>query len=335
MINFGIIGAGWRAEFYLRIAKLLPETFNVCGIYIRNPSKRKGIEEKYGVKVCNSLTSLLKCSPDFVVCSVYYGNMCEVTAKLCDMGVAVLSETPIGTNNRSLNSFEQKIKKDWKVQVAEQYHLQPYFQAVKSIIDSGILGEINQVHLSCCHNYHAASLIRFLLDKKDTLPKVKTVTLPDSLYRNNSRTGIIEPIRIDSTQKLAFLDYGDKTAIYDFNKEQYFSDIRQSIICIKGTNGEILNDSCYYLDEGIVKSFELQRDFKGSAGNIDGFYLNAYLGNGEILYKNPLPKARLSDEEIAVATCLLKMDEYLKTGKDFYSLESAMLDTKTALLWGM
>ena len=41
MIKFGIIGAGWRSEFYLRIAALLPSKFSVSGIYIRNSEKQK------------------------------------------------------------------------------------------------------------------------------------------------------------------------------------------------------------------------------------------------------------------------------------------------------
>ena len=35
MIKYGIIGAGWRSEFYLRIAELLPSKFSVSGIYIQ------------------------------------------------------------------------------------------------------------------------------------------------------------------------------------------------------------------------------------------------------------------------------------------------------------
>lgn len=41
MIKYGIIGAGWRSEFYLRIAELLPSKFSVSGIYIRNSEKQK------------------------------------------------------------------------------------------------------------------------------------------------------------------------------------------------------------------------------------------------------------------------------------------------------
>ena len=42
--------------------------------------------------------------------------------------------------------------------------------------------------------------------------------------------------------------------------------------------------------------------------------------------KTPFPNARLNDDEIAVATCMLKMKEYLDTGTDFYSLQDALQD---------
>ena len=49
-------------------------------------------------------------------------------------------------------------------------------------------------------------------------------------------------------------------------------------------------------------------------------------GGGEVLYTNPFPLARLSDEEIAIATCLVKMKAYIKTGEAFYSLKDAEFD---------
>ena len=333
MIKFGIIGSGWRSEFYLRIAALMPEKFEVSGIYIRNPQKKEAFAQKYNVNICDSLEQLLDTCPEFVVCCVYNIDMCDMTQMLCDSNIAVLCETPIGTTKEQVDNFKGKIKPTWKAQVAEQYHLQPYFQAVKSVIDSGILGEINQVQLSFCHDYHAASVIRFLLDTKHALPTVTSVNLTDSVYRYNSREGVIPPTLIPADQQIAILNYGNKTAVYDFNGEQYFSDIRVSRIVVKGTKGEIFNNTCTYLDGTTAIKFDLQRDFRGGIGNIDGFYLDSILGNGNILYKNPFALSRLSDEEIAVASCLSKMDEYLKTGKDFYSLCDAICDTETSLLW--
>ena len=58
MIKYGIIGAGWRSEFYLRIAALMPDTFKVSGIYIRNKQKREELAEKYNGKKLTSLEEL-------------------------------------------------------------------------------------------------------------------------------------------------------------------------------------------------------------------------------------------------------------------------------------
>ena len=52
---------------------------------------------------------------------------------------------------------------------------------------------------------------------------------------------------------------------------------------------------------------------------------------GKVVYENPFKGARLSDEEIAIATCLLNMKKYLDTGIPFYSLKDAVLDSKIFL----
>lgn len=315
MIKYGIIGAGWRSEFYLRIANLVPEAFSVSGIYIRNPEKRKEFSKKYNVPIFDNLDALLKTDFDFIVSCVNKASICETAQMLADKGIAVLTETPINTDNLK-----------GKIQVAEQFRLMPRNQAYKKIIDSGILGEVHQVQLSCCHDYHAASLIRFFLDIKDEKPVKTSVCLPDSINRYNCRNGYIKPINVDSKQKITVLNFGSKTAVYDFNFEQYFSNIRSSRIVIRGTNGEVINNSCTYLKDGVPHTFELKRNSFGSEENLDGYALLNITGNGKILYTNPFKYARLSDEEIAIATCILKMKEYTQNGTEFYNTGDAFLD---------
>ena len=315
MIKYGIIGAGWRAEFYLRIANLLPDIFSVSGIYIRNPEKRDELSKKFNVNIFDNLEDLLQTEFDFIVSCVNKDSINETVQMLADKGIAVLTETPVS-----------KPDLKGKIQVAEQFHFMPRNQAYKKIIDSGILGEVHQVQLSCCHDYHAASLIRFFLDINNEIPTKNTITLPDKVTRYNSRGGHIEPIQVNSEQKITILDFGNKTAIYDFNFEQYFSDIRGSRIIIRGTNGEIINNTCTYLKDGIPHSFEIKRNCFGAEESLDGFSLFNITGNGEILYENPFKNARLSDEEIAIATCILKMDDYLQSGIDFYTTSQAFMD---------
>lgn len=315
MIKFGVIGSGWRSEFYLRIAALLPNIFNVSGVYIRNTEKRAEFSKKYAYPIFDNLDDLLKTDFDFIVSCVNKASICEVATMLDQKGIPVLTETPIDKSGLSDN-----------IQVAEQFHFMPRNQAYKKIIDSRILGEIKQVQLSCCHDYHAASLIRFFLDTKDEMPKKHTLTLNDTVNRYNSRGGYITPCEVTAEQKLTVFEFKNKTAIYDFNYEQYFSDIRASRIVIRGTNGEIIDNKCTYLVNGLPHSFEITRNVNGTEENLDGYSLNYICGNGKILYKNPFINARLSDEEIAIATCLVKMKEFVDNGAAFYTANQAYID---------
>ena len=332
MIKYGIIGAGWRSEFYLRIAALMPDTFKVSGIYIRNKQKREEFSQKYNAPIFDTLEKLLQTDYDFIVSCVNKTGICDTIRELACKNIPLLTETPIGTSVSEIGDFLREIKPDWRVQVAEQFHFQPRNVAIKRVIESGILGEITQVQLSCCHDYHAASLIRFFLGTGDEMPDVSSFTLSDTVNRYNSRAGLLsEPKTVTAEEKFVVLRFKDKTALYDFSFEQYFSDIRRSRILIRGTNGEILNDECTYLKNGLPHSFSLQRNSYGANENLDGFTLVNITAEGRVLYENPFKSARLSDEEIAIATCLLNMKKYLETGIPFYSLQEAALDSKIFL----
>lgn len=328
MIKYGILGAGWRAEFYLRIAALCPDKFAVSGICARNPERARCIKEKYPVNVVKTAEELLTLDCDFVVCCVNKSSMADVAADLCEKGSPVLMETPMGYDGESQKRFFDRYESAWKIQVAEQFHLHPQNAAIKAVIDSGILGEIVSVRLSCCHDYHAASLIRFFLGTGEEMPQIETAMIGDRVQKYNSRAGFASPELTDGDEKLKIFRFDGKTALYDFESVQYFSDIRSRNLIVRGTSGEIVNDRCTYLQDGLPVSFALERHEFGRNGSLDGLGIFRITGNGRELYRTPLPYARLSDEELAVATCLLKMDEYLKTGKDFYSVRSAALDAK-------
>ena len=68
--RFGIVGSGWRAEFFLRVAAALPDRLEVTGILARKPGRREAIARQFGVATPTSLDELLAAGPDFVVASV-------------------------------------------------------------------------------------------------------------------------------------------------------------------------------------------------------------------------------------------------------------------------
>ena len=69
--RFALIGGGWRAEFYLRVAQALPERFAVGGVVVRDPAKEQAFGVRWGVPTFPTLEALLDAAtPAFAVTSV-------------------------------------------------------------------------------------------------------------------------------------------------------------------------------------------------------------------------------------------------------------------------
>ena len=76
-IRYGVIGSGWRAEFYIRIAKAVPEKFELAAVLIRDKEKGRVFSEKFGVKVVNSVDELMEEKPEFVVLAIKRGYVSD------------------------------------------------------------------------------------------------------------------------------------------------------------------------------------------------------------------------------------------------------------------
>ena len=78
--------------------------------------------------------------------------------------------------------------------------------------------------------------------------------------------------------------------------------------------------------------FELRREDAGVDGNLEGHYHKGILAGERWVYRNPLAPGRLSDDEIAVGTCLVKMARYVAAGESFYGLAEASQDQYLSLV---
>lgn len=47
-IRFGIVGSGWRAEFFARLARALPERLAVAGVVTRSAERAAQVEAGWG-----------------------------------------------------------------------------------------------------------------------------------------------------------------------------------------------------------------------------------------------------------------------------------------------
>ena len=228
----------------------------------------------------------------------------------------------------------QKLPKNARVQIAEQYPLQPLHAARLAFVASGKLGKVTEAQVSVAHGYHGTVLIRRFLGVGFEPAVIEAYDFLSSISAGRGREpGPTEEKIVPSGQVIARLQFGDKLGIYDFTGDQYFSWIRSQRLLVRGKKGEINNlDASYLSDFKTPIHVRFERQDAGQHGNLEGYHHKGYLAGEQWLYRNPHVPARLADDEIVVASCLEGMAHYLETGEDFYSLAEACQDNYLALL---
>lgn len=322
-IPFALIGGGWRAAFFERVAAALPEQFRVTGRYSRRTAGGSA-----------SLDDLLGTQPAFVVLAVSRGATPGLLHELAGRGAAVLVETPPAVDLDGLRSLSPLARVGPRIQVAEQYRFQPLHAARLGIVASGRLGAISEVQVSVAHGYHGIDLIRRFLGVGAEPLTITARRFRAPVVAGPDRAGPpAEERRIQDPQVIATFDYGDRLGVLDFADEQYFSWIRGLRLLVRGERGEIDgNDVRWLTDHRTPAHVRLERHDTGHDGNLEGLYLDGITAGAEWLYRNPFGTARLTDDELAVATCLAGMPAAIDGGPDVCSLADAVHDRCLDLL---
>lgn len=324
-IRFGIVGTGWRALFYLRIAKARPDLFAIAGLVSRRPSE--AFQREWGTPVYGVLDDLLRAgSPSFVVTSVPWDVNPGLLRALAERGVPALSETPPAPDVEGLVSLNADIARlKGKVQVAEEYHLRPMNAAQLAVSGSGLLGTISHAQISVGHGYHGISLMRRHLKIGYEPAKITSVEFKAPIVASPGRDSAPDREEIrESSQEIYLYDFGDRSGMMDFTGDQYFGYIRRERVLVRGERGELMNDSVVHLAGSATPiATTLVRHHQDI---LTGVALRGIQAGDRWIYDNPFAPAPITDDEIAIASCLTRMDEYVRTGKPFYPLAEGSQD---------
>ncbi|QAY67599.1 Gfo/Idh/MocA family protein [Paenibacillus protaetiae] len=331
-IAFSIVGgAGFRAQYFLRIAEALPEWFRVSGLVVRDSVKGQAMKERWRVPVYASLEELLEREhSDFAVLAVSPSVAAGYMEQLAERGVPILAETPpAGTLEELLALNETMARLGAKIQIAEQYQFHPIQQARLAVMESGRIGAVSQTTVSISHYYHAVSLIRQMLGVRFEDVRVQAMQFDSEWVAGPDRSGPPKEDKLAKSERvLAWLTFeGNKLGIYDFTKDQHRSWTRFNHLNVRGERGEISDNRITAQDQACRQvRIDLKRINKGEYENQEGYFLQGIMAGDQWVYENPFAPGRLYDDEIAIAACLLKMGQYAAGGSSFYSLAEASQD---------
>lgn len=334
--RIGIVGTGWRAEFYIRIAQALPNEFEIVGVVARRSENAENMRKNWSISTFSTLSELInKVKPDYIITSVSWNSNPGVLEECVSKSIPVLSETPPAPDLAALRKLWSEIGSKQLVQVAEQYLYLPGHAARKTVIERGDIGTPTSVHVSSTHGYHAMSIVRGYLGFPMGVTLVQASMFTALLVDPLSRTGWNEDLAPKPARTtLATIDFGDgKSALYDFTDNQWHNQLRLRRILIRGSEGEIADDTIIRLrkPKAITKS-QFNRYQLGHDLNLDGHDIEHISLDGEVVYTNPFVGCRFMDEEIAIASMMRGMSAWVaEEGPEPYSLAQAAQDLLVSL----
>jgi predicted dehydrogenase len=298
--SFAVVGAGWRAAAYWRLAEHLPDVPCV-GAVVRSP-RRLPVPTFASLGEC-----LAVAKPEFLVTAVPWTVNPGVVGQAVERGVPVLSETPPAPDLAGLRSLWEAASRSDLVQVAEQYLLMPSHAARVVAVRSGVIGVPGQVQVSSTQLYHAVSLMRGLLGVGRTPVTVRASRHQAPLVDPLSRAGWTDDqISKPATTTIATLDFGQgRSGVYDFTDNQTRNQLRFRRILVRGSHGELNDNEIVRLaaPRTIVRT-PLVRRQTGHDLDLQGFDTDHITLGGEVLFRNPYAGLRFNDDEIATAALL-------------------------------
>lgn len=328
-LSFVLVGSGFRAMFYVRIARKYPELFELKYMLCRSEEKAQKMRQEQGIPATASIEACEKVHPDCIVVAVGKDDIADVAEEWVVKGYPVVTETPAGSSVEKLKRlWNLKKNNGGRIVVCEQYHRYPFLAAGLKAVQEGVLGEPYAVYLSLAHDYHGASLIRRMLGLK-----MERVTMRGSRYEfpvteTDSRYGEITDGRVSmKVRDHVVMEFeSGKVAFYDFSGVQYRSFIRTRHLTVQGQNGEWSDTMLYYVNE----------EHKPEAVHLLPYFNPRYraLETKELRELCRPWKAEVlleqAQDEYAVATMLYDLKSYLDGGEEVYPLAEALED---AYIW--
>ena len=319
MTRFVLCGTGWRADFFTRIAKALPELFAISSIYTRREEKAQELSGQ-GYRATTNLDEALSYEHDAVIVASGKEGFFPLLQTLDARHEAILSETTfLSLSDEELNEVE-KING----YTLEQYWYNPIYASIKKVLPK--IGKISSVYLSALHNHHAASILRGIFGDLEIKNVKRLLDQNTTCLKTGSRAGLDRERNLeDYTRKITAVEFTTgEVFITDFSSNQYHSYIIPSHIEIRGEQGVITEKGVVYIGP---EGYPIELPFvfhKDDVKNNQELSISHVTAGPEVVFVNPFYPCAFNYDEIAIASMLKEFAE----GRLDYTIKDGVEDAR-------
>ena len=246
-----------------------------------------------------------------------------------------MAETPPAADLDSLHSLWRDVGQSGLVQIAEQYLRLPSHAARLAVVKSGAIGEPTQVQVSSTHDYHAISLMRGYLGAGIGPVCVNASAFSAPLQNPSSRSSWnVDTQAVLTQSRIATIQFDSTlSGLYDFTDNQWHNQLRFRRIIVRGSGGEINDDQVIkWIQPDNFVTAPIVRRQTGYDLDLDGYRTDHLSFNSEVIYKNSFIGQSWSDEEIAIATMIQEMADWVAhRGPAPYPLADGIHDHRVSL----
>lgn len=329
-VRVAVFGGGWRAEYFLRVARQLPDEFAITSVWARDPARGAALGQRFGVAATSIAEEAASIgSPEFALVCLPSNVAPGIVDRLAQSGVAALTETPPASSEPDIALLARLAESGAVIEVAEHYQYQPMHAARLELIRQGVIGQPSLAEVSVAHGYHGVSLLRrYLGIRRDDAVDVDARRYPSTVLKGGSRNTAPTSQLVGSQRTVAQVRSGERLGLYVFDDDQYFSLVRPPRTIVEGSRGTIVNSLVTSVGaDGRQRSSSLVVERTGGEGDLRGNAIEQISFEGRSLFVNPWPGVALSEEEIALATVLSRMGASVRgNGPGPYALLEGIAD---------
>lgn len=331
-VNVVCIGTGKRAlNLYVPAIQAIQE-MNLIGICGKDYLKTQTIAKDLKIKPYKNFCEIVNDREvDCVIIAVSWTENKNLYLELAETQIPALIETPLGKDFNEAGAVVQALSKRIAyTDIAEQYHQRPIEQLKRSLIRSGLFGEVFYAFSDGAgHEYHGISLLRSYLGFDLELKKVVAVQKDVPCFPHFTHQNIFFP---GERVQHALLEFGSGAlAAYHWSWLSYESPIRSRRLAgFHGTKGICSGEDCLIFEDTKEKASRIF--FKRKTRVVDGIEVLsevlAFLEDKLIAHwQNPFDDLVLDEERMVAAIFIKNLIDSLKVRKEpIYSLKEAHQD---------